>query len=105
MSYFECTRCKASLGVTYDGDGVYAVPPCDCGVKPAPEPPVTCCWYRYGCKDEWKTGFFHQWSIDCDQNDPHGGQYPVAIVEDATNNRVHVVDAGQISFSPNCPTD
>lgn len=97
MSYFECTGCKASLAWNYVGDDVYEITPCACGTKPEPE--ITTCWYRTDVATNWKTGFFHEWSSDHDDL----GHYPVAIIEDATNSRVHAVYVNNVSFSTNTP--
>lgn len=98
MSYFECTRCKTSLAWTCDGEtGVYEIIPCDCGTQS--EYDIITCWYQTDASANWKTGFFHRWSNDHDDL----GHYPVAIIEDASNSRVHVVYAPRVSFSPNAP--
>lgn len=98
MSYLKCTRCTTSLAWNYIGDDVYEITPCDCGIKS--EPKITTCWYQTDVTATWKTGFFHEWSNDYDDL----GHYPVAIIEDATNNRVHIVYASRVSFSPNVPS-
>jgi hypothetical protein len=100
MSYFECTRCKASLAWNCDDEtGVYEIVPCDCGVQLSARHEIITCWYQTDAAANWKTGFFHGWSNDHDDL----GHYPVAIIEDASNSRVHVVYAPRVSFSPNAP--
>ncbi len=54
------------------------------------------CLYKL---DEWKAGFFHQWSISYDEFESGPGQFAAAIVEDAEG-RVHVIFAGDVDFSP-----
>ena len=64
---------------------------------------ITTCWYKEGIGSEWKTGFFHEWSINWEQVGDGPGQFPVAVIEDATDSLVHVVYAEFVSFSPNHP--
>jgi hypothetical protein len=68
---------------------------------------ITTCWYKEGLGDgaEWKTGFFHKWDTKWEAVGEVSGQYPVAVIEDATDSRVHVMFAGSVSFSPECPDD
>jgi hypothetical protein len=61
------------------------------------------CWYKTAIDDEWKTGFFHQWSQNYEEFESGPGNFPAAIIEDATNSQVHVVYAGWVSFSPDSP--
>jgi len=60
------------------------------------------CWYK---DNTWKTGFFHQWSQHYEEFECGPGHFPAAIIEDATDNRVHVVYAGNVSFSPEYPDE
>ncbi len=62
---------------------------------------ITTCWYMEDCV--WRTGFFHGWSSGRVERDLGPCQLPAAIIEDATNSRVHVVYAGLVSFSPDHP--
>jgi hypothetical protein len=53
-----------------------------------------CCWYRENEKTDWKTGKFHQWSVNYHEHGPT----PVAIVEDEKTYSVIVVPAYCINF-------
>jgi hypothetical protein len=61
------------------------------------------CWYKRDSKADWKTGFFHRWSQSYEEFETGPGNFPAAIIQDATDSRVHVVYAGHVSFSPDNP--
>ncbi len=61
---------------------------------------ITTCWYK---DDEWKTGFFHRWMQAYEEFECGPGHFPVAIIKDATDSRIHVVYAKDVSFSLDQP--
>jgi hypothetical protein len=94
-----CENCGAQLAAEWgkdeDGDCLL-VDRCACDK-------IVTCWYKDEPKDDWMTGFFLQWSQDHEEFETGPGNFPVAIIEDATDSRVHIVYAGHVSFSPDHP--
>jgi hypothetical protein len=64
---------------------------------------ITCCWYKRDATANWERGIFHQWSQSHIEFESGPGNFPAAIVQEATNGQCHVVDAGQVSFQPGHP--
>ena len=58
------------------------------------------CWYK---DDTWKIGFFHQWCQNYEEFETGPGNFPAAIIEDATDSHCHVIYAGHVSFNPDHP--
>jgi hypothetical protein len=66
---------------------------------------IVTCWYKTAIDDEWYNGFFHQWNTHHEVFDSGPGHVPVAVVEDATDSRVHVVFAEFVSFTNGHPDE
>ena len=95
-----CESCGAMMAIEWsrdqEGDCILAHR-CDC------EKIVTC-WYKTSIDGEWETGLFHQWSQNYEEFESGPGNFPAAIIVDATG-RAHVVHAGWVSFNPERPDD
>ncbi len=61
------------------------------------------CWYKTAVDGAWEIGFFHEWGQNYEEFETGPGPFPAAIIEDATDSRVHVVYAGWVSFNPDKP--